>query len=45
MIALVRGVIAASIRTGSMLKVSGSISTKTGLAPVRQIDPAVAKKV
>jgi hypothetical protein len=42
MITRVRGVTAASIRAGSMLQVSGSMSTKTGLAPVRQIEPAVA---
>ena len=36
---------AASIRAGSMLYVSGSMSTNTGLAPVRQIEPAVAKNV
>ena len=33
MIARVRGVIAASIRAGSMLYVRGSMSTKTGVAP------------
>ncbi len=43
MIARVLGVMAASILAGSMLKVSDSMSTKTGLAPVRQIAPAVAK--
>jgi hypothetical protein len=43
MIALVRGVMAASIREGSRLYVSGSMSTKTGVAPVRQTEPAVAK--
>ena len=32
MTARVRGVIAASTRSGSMLKVRGSISAKTGLA-------------
>ena len=31
--ALVRGVIAASMRSGSMLWVSGSMSTNTGVAP------------
>src|SRR5579883_2345237 len=45
MIARVRGVMAASIRAGSMLYVSGSMSTKTGRAPSRQIVLAVAKKV
>ena len=45
MMALVRGVTAASILAGSMLKVSGSMSTKTGLAPRRWMTPAVAKKV
>ncbi len=37
MIALVRGVIAASICSGSMLKVSSSTSTNTGLAPTCKI--------
>ena len=32
--AFVRGVMAASIRPASMRYVSGSMSTKTGLAPV-----------
>ncbi len=32
--ARVRGVIAASIRAASMTYVSGSMSTKTGVAPV-----------
>jgi hypothetical protein len=45
MIARVRDVIAPSIRAGSRLKVTGSISTNTGLAPTRAIDPAVAKNV
>ena len=45
MIALVFGVTFSSIRSGSMLKVSGSISAKTGTAPSRAIEPAVAKKV
>jgi hypothetical protein len=45
MMALVRGVMARSIRWGSMLKVSGSMSTKTGRAPVRAMLPAVAKNV
>jgi len=31
--------------SGEILYVSGSISTKIGLAPVRNMDPAVAKKV
>ena len=43
MIARVFGVIATSIRAGSMLYETGSMSTKTGLAPVRQMAPAVAK--
>ncbi|MBF8279690.1 MAG: hypothetical protein HW385_1122, partial [candidate division NC10 bacterium] len=30
---------------GSRLKLAGSISTKTGRAPARTIEPAVAKKV
>ena len=33
MMALVRGVIAASIRLSSMFRVSGRLSTKTGIAP------------
>ena len=37
MIARVRDVIAASKQPGSMLQVSGSMSTKTGLAPSRLI--------
>ena len=47
MIALVCGVMAAGeLRPGRCCKaVQGSISTKTGLAPRRTIDPAVAKKV
>ena len=45
MIALVRGVMAASIRVGSILNVAGSMSTKTFLAPRRAIEPAVAKNV
>src|ERR1017187_2979910 len=40
MIALVRGVMAFSISSGSMLYVRGSMSTKTGVAPVRTIDIA-----
>ncbi|MBW2321739.1 MAG: hypothetical protein JRF31_13110 [Deltaproteobacteria bacterium] len=31
--------------SGDILYVSGSISTKIGRAPVRNMDPAVAKKV
>ena len=38
-------VIALSIRVGSMLYVTGSMSTKTGLAPVRATLFAVAAKV
>ena len=45
MIARVFGVIAASIRRGSMLQVSGSMSTKTGRAPSSAITSAVAAKV
>src|SRR5262245_18706554 len=45
MIALVRLVIAASTAAGSILKVAGSISTKTGFARSRQTASAVAKKV
>ena len=41
MMALVRGVIAASIRFGSISAVSGSMSTNTGLAPTRSIAVAV----
>jgi hypothetical protein len=40
--ARVRGVIAASIEAGSMLKVSGSISTNTGVAPQYRMTFAVA---
>ena len=43
MIAFVRGVIAAAACAGSMLKVAGSMSTSTGVAPTRTIAPAVAK--
>ena len=43
--ALVRGVIAASIRFASMRYVSGSMSTKTGVAPVYRIAFAVAANV
>ncbi len=34
MMALVRGVIAASSRAGSIVNVRGSMSTNTGVAPV-----------
>ena len=43
--AFVFSVIAFSIFAGSMLYVSGLMSTKTGFAPRRAIEPAVAKKV
>src|SRR5262245_9445541 len=43
MIARVRGVIASAMRSTSMLNVSGSMSTKTGRAPSRDTEPAVAK--
>ena len=45
MIAFVFFVIFSASRSGSMLNVRGSISTKTGIAPSRAIDPAVAKNV
>ncbi len=45
MMALVRGVMAASTSAPVVLKVAGSRSTKTGLAPRRETTPAVAKKV
>src|SRR5208283_945865 len=45
MIARVRGVIAASILAGSRLPVSGSTSTKTGVAPACRMAVAVAIKV
>ena len=45
MTALVFGVTAASTRLGSRLYVRGSMSTKTGRAPSRQMAPPVAKKV
>ena len=45
MIAFVFGVIASSIFLGSILNVSGSISTKTGLAPTMPIASAVATNV
>src|SRR2546427_3642675 len=43
--ARVRGVMAASILVTSMLRVRGSISTNTGVAPASQIASAVAKNV
>ena len=43
MIAFVRGVIADATAAGSRLKLTGSMSTRTGRAPTRAIDPAVAK--
>ncbi len=45
MIARVFGPILRATSSGSQWKVSGSMSTNTGFAPTRQIDPAVAKKV
>ncbi len=45
MMALVFGVMAASILAGSMQFVLGSESTKTAVAPAIQIASAVAKKV
>ena len=45
MMALVRGVIAASMRDASMLQVSASTSTNTGVAPSSTIISAVAAKV
>jgi hypothetical protein len=45
MMARVRGVIAASIASGSMLKVTGSMSMNTGRPPALWMAPAVAKKV
>ena len=45
MIAFVRGVIFRSTSAGSRLSVTGSMSAKTGVAPMRAIDSAVAKKV
>ena len=44
-IARVRGVMAASMRLASIKYVSGSISTKTGVAPVNMIELTVALKV
>ena len=45
MMALVLGVIAASILAGQMHLVLGQQSTKTAVAPAIQIASAVAKKV
>ena len=45
MIALVRGVIAASTWPGSMQKSSSRTSTKTGVAPARRITLTVALKL
>ena len=45
MIARVRGVIAASTWSGSMLKSSSRMSTKTGVAPARRITLTVALKL
>jgi hypothetical protein len=45
MTALVRGVIAASSRAGSRQHVSGSMSTKTGVAPTKAIASVSAKNV
>ena len=45
MMAIVRGVILASIRRASMLQVSGSMSTYTGTPPRSTIISAVAAKV
>ena len=45
MMALVRGVMAHSSFAGSMLQVSGSMSTKTGSAPAKEMASAVAMKV
>src|SRR5256885_7714216 len=45
MTARVRGVMAASTAAGSMLKVPGSMSTKTGVPPALWMVPAVAKNV
>jgi hypothetical protein len=42
---LVRGVIAASICSRSMLRVTGSMSTSTGVAPTSRITLAVATQV
>ena len=43
MIALVRGVMARASAAGSRLNVAGSMSTRTGRAPRRTTEPAVAK--
>ena len=43
MIARVRGVSAARTPSGSMLNVPGWMSTNTGVAPTRLMQPAVAK--
>src|SRR5690348_7138037 len=45
MMARVRGVRAASMAAGSMLNVSASMSTKTGVPPALWMVPAVAKNV
>ncbi len=45
MMARVRGVMAVPIRRASILQVSGSMSTKTGLPPSSTITSAVAAKV
>ena len=45
MIAFVRGVIAASILAGSIMRNSGSTSTSTGRAPAYSIAAIVATKV
>src|SRR6266581_4203946 len=45
MMARVRGVMAASTAAGSILNVSGSMSTNTGVPPALWIVPAVAKNV
>ena len=42
MIALVRGVMAASMASGSMFSVSGRMSTNTGAAPAWAIASGVA---
>ena len=43
MIARVAGVIARRTASGSILQVSGRTSTNTGVAPRREMQPAVAK--
>src|SRR5271157_4395862 len=45
MMARVFGVMTAAINAGLMLKVTGSMSTKTGFAPTRAMEPAVAMKL